>query len=100
MRRVIWSEAATADFYGIIRHIAADNPDAADRVADAIESTGFALGDFATGHPGRVSGTYEKSVRRLPYIITYGLSDDDRTLAILRVIHTARNWQEETWPEP
>ena len=30
---------------------------------------------FATGHPGRVNGTYEKSVARLPYIIVYALSE-------------------------
>ncbi|WP_420384027.1 type II toxin-antitoxin system RelE/ParE family toxin [Novosphingobium sp.] len=99
MRRVIWSDTATTDFHDILHHIATADPDAADRVADAIEASGAALGDFATGHPGRVAGTFEKLVRRLPYIITYALTDDERTVSILRLIHAARDWQDESWPE-
>ena len=65
----------------------------------AIRSTGNALAEFATGHPGRVAGTYEKSVTRLPYIIAYVLGDEGADLTILRVIHTSRNWEAEAWPE-
>ena len=54
---------------------------------------------FATGHPGWVSGTYEKTVAGLPYIIAYRLTDDDRAVSILRMIHSARDWREGTWPE-
>lgn len=99
MRRVVWAQTARADIADQIRHIAAHNPDAAQRVAHAIRKTGQALAEFATGHAGRVAGTYEKSVRGLPYIIAYTLSADDRTVAIIRVIHTARDWPEATWPE-
>ena len=97
-RRVEWAELALADLLCQIENIALDNPDAAARVAAAIRRTGNELGDFATGHPGRVGGTYEKSVRGLPYIIAYKLSDGDKALSILRVIHTAREWPDETWP--
>lgn len=65
----------------------------------AIRSAGNALADFATGHPGRVAGTYEKSVTRLPYIIAYALGEDGHDLVILRVIHTSRNWTADQWPE-
>jgi toxin ParE1/3/4 len=99
VRTVIWSTTARTDYLGILRYIAADDPDAADRVLDAIEATGNGLGAFATGHPGRVSGTYEKSVRRLPYIIAYALSGDGQNVVILRIIHSARDWQSDTWPE-
>lgn len=99
MRRVVWSDIAKQDYLDILRHIAADDPDAAERVLTAIETTGDKLADFATGHPGRVSGTYEKTVSHLPYIITYALSGDDRAVSILRVIHAARDWQSEEWPE-
>ena len=98
MRRVVWSDGARADYLAVLRHIAAGDPDAAERVVEAIRNTGDKLGDFATGHPGRVSGTYEKSVRGLPYIIAYTLTDDDRTVAILRVIHTSRDWRGDEWP--
>ena len=98
-RRVEWANSALADLLVKIEHIAEDDPEAAKRVADAIRATGTALGEFATGHQGRVTGTYEKSVRRLPYIIAYALTDDDKAVSILRVIHTARDWQDESWPE-
>lgn len=99
MRRVVWSDGAKDDYLAILRHIATDDPDAAERVLLAIQQTGSALADFATGHPGRVAGTYEKSVARLPYIIAYALGDDGADLAILRVIHTSRNWQAGEWPD-
>lgn len=98
-RRVEWSEHALADLLAQILHIAADNPDAAVRVAEKIRTTGNALAEFATGHPGRVAGTYEKSVRSIPYIIAYALTDEGRAVSILRVIHSSRNWSPEDWPD-
>ena len=89
-RRVEWSNDALDDLLGQIAHIAADDLRAAARVARRIRETGTALGSYATGHPGRVGGTYEKSVVRLPYVIAYALTDQDRAVSILRVIHTAR----------
>lgn len=97
-RRVEWANDALADLLDQVMHIAADDPDAAKRVARRIRETGTALGEFATGHPGRVSGTYEKAVARLPYIIAYALTDGDRAVSILRVIHSARDWRAEDWP--
>ena len=99
MRQVVWSQSAQDDYLEILRHIAIDDPIAAERVVDAIAKAGQGLGEFATGHPGRVSGTYEKSIPRLPYIIAYSLADSDRTVAILRVIHAARDWNEDGWPD-
>lgn len=100
MRRVIWSADARRDYLDILQYIAADNPLAAERVADAIEQAGDGLGEFATGRPGRVTGMYEKSVSRLPYIIAYELTNQggQEVVAILRVIHTSRDWQPEEWP--
>ncbi|MFN3820225.1 type II toxin-antitoxin system RelE/ParE family toxin [Blastomonas sp.] len=98
MRRVVWSAAARADYLAVLRHIADDDPDAAYRVGQAIRRTGAQLGDFATGHPGRVAGIYEKSVRGIPYIIAYTLAVDDQSVSILRVIHTARDWPNDRWP--
>jgi plasmid stabilization system protein ParE len=97
-RRVLWSNDALDDLLEQIAHIAADNPDAAERVARRLREVATALGTYATGHPGRVSGTYEKSVPRLPYVIAYALTDGDSAVSILRVIHTARDWQGEEWP--
>lgn len=99
MRHVQWSDDALDDLEKQVVHIARDSPAAARRVAKRIRETGDALGEFATGHPGRVSGTYEKSVNRLPYIVVYALNDDVMALTILHVIHTSRNWLPDDWPE-
>ncbi|QEL24587.1 type II toxin-antitoxin system RelE/ParE family toxin [Bosea sp. F3-2] len=100
MKPVIWSDDARRDYLDILGYIAQDNPDAAERIVDAIEQTGNGLGEFATGRPGRVSGTYEKLVPRLPFILAYTIAfqGGHEVVAILRVIHTARDWREEDWP--
>lgn len=95
-----WARAALDDIKEQIAFIAQDNPAAARRVADRLRDTGAALGDMATGRPGRVTGSYEKSVRRLPYIIAYELRviAGRESVVILRVIHTSRDWADEDWP--
>lgn len=83
-------------------HIARDSSVAAKRVAAAIRRCGTDLGEFASGRPGRVEGTFEKSVPRLPYILAYALvrGATGEELVILRVIHRARNWPDREWPKP
>ncbi|CAH1662987.1 Type II toxin-antitoxin system RelE/ParE family toxin [Hyphomicrobiales bacterium] len=100
MKPVVWSDDARRDYLTILGYIAQDNPDAAERVVDVIEQTGNKLGEFATGRPGRVGGTYEKLVPRLPYILAYTIASQGgrEVVAILRVIHMARDWREEDWP--
>ena len=98
MRRpVFWSREALDDIKEQAAHIAKDNPAAARRVADRIRDTGKALGDMAIGRPGRVTGTYEKSLARLPYIIAYELRPiaGRESVVIVRVIHTSQNWPDE-----
>jgi plasmid stabilization system protein ParE len=100
-RPVRWSADALADLADQIAYIAAENPSAAHRVADALDRTALALGEMPTGRAGRVAGTYEKSVTGLPYIVAYGLAQvgGEEIVAVLRVIHTARDWTTEKWPD-
>jgi toxin ParE1/3/4 len=100
-RDVSWSRAALDDLKAQIAYIARDNPAAAHRVAQRIRETVSKLADFATGHPGRVTGTYEKSVSGLPYIIAYAIDvrGGRETIVVLHVIHTARDWRGGTWVE-
>lgn len=100
-RPVRWSTDALTDLADQVSYIAADNPSAARRVADAIDRTALALGDMPTGRPGRVTGTYEKSVTNLPYILAYVITQtgSEETVVIVRVIHTSRDWTAGTWPE-
>ncbi|MFZ4748475.1 MAG: type II toxin-antitoxin system RelE/ParE family toxin [Sphingomonas sp.] len=99
-RPVLWSRDALDDLKKQLVYIAADDPVAAARVVDRLRKAAAQLEDFATGRPGRVAGTHEKSVTGLPYIIAYEIvpRDAGEIVAILRVIHTARDWPEETWP--
>ncbi|MEI4263181.1 type II toxin-antitoxin system RelE/ParE family toxin [Roseovarius sp. D0-M9] len=92
-RQVHWSTDALGDLVDQVTYIAADNPSAARRVADAIDTTALTLGDMPTGRPGRVTGTYEKSVTGLPYILAYTITQvgNEEAVAIVRVIHTARD---------
>lgn len=100
-RAVYWSREALDDAKDQLAFIARRDRAAALRVADQIRDAGEGLGTRPTGRRGRVSGTYEKSVARLPYVIAYRLAEraGEETIVILRVIHTARNWPPEGWPE-
>lgn len=100
-RRVVWSNTARDDYFAILRYIAEENPGAAERVADRIESAAAGLSDFATGRAGRVTGTYEKVLPGLPYILAYELVsrlEGGEMVAILHVIHGARDWPAGEWP--
>jgi toxin ParE1/3/4 len=99
-RTVVWSRAALDDLKAQIGFIARDNPAAARSIAARIRKTGEQLAEYATGHPGRVSGTYEKSVHGLPFILAYSVErgGPKDTMVILHVIHTSRNWPDEEWP--
>lgn len=99
-RPVIWSRDALDDLKAQIAYIAAENPAAAQRVADQIRAAALALSEMPSGRPGRVIDTYEKSVTRLPYIIAYTIPATaiGEAIAIVRVIHTARNWPADQWP--
>ncbi|MBK1624664.1 type II toxin-antitoxin system RelE/ParE family toxin [Afifella marina] len=100
-RPVTWSRAALDNVKEQVRHIAKDRPAAARLVADRIEEAGKVLGEMATGRPGRVTGTYEKPVPRLPLIIAYELREAAglETVVILRIIHKSRDWPAEEWPD-
>lgn len=102
-RKVVWADVAVAEYVDAIRFIAAENPGAAGRVAARIQAAAADLGEFALGRRGRVSGTFEKVVRGLPYILAYEIAvqpGGGEQIAILRVIHGARDWTAERWPEP
>jgi plasmid stabilization system protein ParE len=93
-RPVRWSSDVLADLTDQLAYIASENPLAARRVADALDRTALALGDMPTGRAGRVTGTYENSVTGLPYVIAYALmlQGGVEAVAIVRVIHTSRDW--------
>ncbi|HEY5797987.1 MAG TPA: type II toxin-antitoxin system RelE/ParE family toxin [Bosea sp. (in: a-proteobacteria)] len=98
-RRIEWSSNALDDLDQTIAHIAREDPAAARKVVAGITRSVIALSARPTGRPGRVPGSYEKSVTGLPYVIAYALPDEAR-IVVLRVIHTARDWPRGGWPRP
>jgi plasmid stabilization system protein ParE len=74
------------------------SPQNAIIVGDRVEKAVALLQQIPTGHQGRVTGTYEKRVQKTSLIIVYTLQNK-ADLTIVRVIHTAQNWKDESWPE-
>jgi toxin ParE1/3/4 len=85
-----WRQTARADLLAIVDYISDDNPDAAQRLKDDIETKVANLPE----HPklyraGRVRGTREMVVRS-NYVVVY--AEDARAVTILRVLHAAQQW--------
>ncbi|ACB97306.1 plasmid stabilization system (plasmid) [Beijerinckia indica subsp. indica ATCC 9039] len=71
-------------------YISDDNPDAAQRLKDDIETKVSKLPDYPKLYrEGRVIGTREMVVRS-NYVIVY--TEDARAVTILRVLHAAQQW--------
>jgi toxin ParE1/3/4 len=96
MRALNWSQSALDDFETSIVFLAQHDEHAARLVAERIDKAARQLAEKPTGRPGRVFGTYEKSIAKTSYVIAYALSD--ATVTILRVIHTRQYWPENAWP--
>lgn len=98
-RRVVWSDDALDELGDALEFLAQDGLTAALGIIDKIEAAGNQLGAHATGRPGRVAHTFEKSLPKLRYIIAYAVDYDneDGVITILHVIHSARQWKKGTW---
>jgi addiction module RelE/StbE family toxin len=95
--RIRWTDPAQTDFRQILTYIARDDPAAAERVGDRLLS---AIDRLATqprsGRPGRVAGTRELVIPKLPYRAIYRVTDAPHStreqVEVLRVLHGARRW--------
>jgi len=87
--RIRWSERASRNLDQIDAYISQDSPRAAlNTVIDIIAAVEH-LRDFpAMGRPGRVAGTRELVIQRMPYIVPYRIKEN--VIEILRVFHTSR----------
>ena len=64
---------------------------AASHIVQRIFSEADRLGEFPQlGHVGTVSGTYEWTVPRLPYIIVHELNDATEEIVVLGIFHGAQ----------
>jgi plasmid stabilization system protein ParE len=104
-RAVVWSESAQAGLAAEVKFIAKTDPSAARDVRRKLDATGTALGVSLTGRPGRVPGTYEKTVTGLRFVLAYavmpapGEGTDDEVVVTHRAIHTLRDWPPGDWPD-
>src|SRR4051812_47909407 len=103
MRRAVWSARGRLLFdRDVIGYLEGLSEPAARKLRGDIDRTIALLAERPIGRPGRLSGTYEKSIVGQPYIIAYGFlrredgAPDD--VLILRVVHTARDWPPGRWP--
>ena len=90
--KLVWQHYAIEDLRSVQNHIALDNPDAAVAVVQTIYSyTESTLTQFPeAGRTGRVEGTRELVIPRLPFIVPYRINKDQ--IQILAVHHTSRRW--------
>jgi addiction module RelE/StbE family toxin len=90
MHELIWSKSALSQLEAIFDYVAADDPNAADRLTRRIATAVLRLQRFPlSGRQGREPGTRELVVAGTPYIVVYEVTD---TVAILTVYHGARRW--------
>jgi toxin ParE1/3/4 len=103
LRRVIWSARAAAAYRReALDYLEQQGEAPLRRVRADVERAIEMLSQRPIGRPGRLSGTYEKLVIGQPYIIVYSLLPGDEggedDLAILRIVHTSRDWPPGRWP--
>lgn len=88
---LIFTQEARDDIENIHAYIAQQSPARAYKIAALIRTAIDRLTLFpASGRTGRVEGTRELVVPRLPYIVIYILRDDE--VVIQRVLHGAQQW--------
>jgi toxin ParE1/3/4 len=86
-----WSPEAVLDFTAIVQYIRQDNSSAALRVARAIYDAVAQLNTFPNrGRPGRINGTRELPLPRLPFVVVYRVREN--TVEIVRLLHGAQQW--------
>ena len=99
--KLIWTESAIADLDGICSYIAADNPSAAGWVGRGILEHVELLARFpfiGPAYPLGSGGPVREIVFRRTYRIFYSVSEQPRTVEVLRVWHGARGEPELPLP--
>ena len=88
-----WTPAARRNLQSVHDFIAGDNPGAAVGIVLEIVRQVAMLAQYpALGRPGRVEGTRELVISRLPYIVPYNVAGD--MVRVLGVLHGSMKWPE------
>ena len=90
MIKLVWRNRARHDVRRIIEHIGLDDPHAATRLADLIETTAQRLMRHPRLHrPGRVEDTRE-AVLHPNYLLIYRIKDD--AVEVLAIVHARQRY--------
>lgn len=90
MLNLLWKKQARQDLLNIVKYIAQDNPDAAEELANDIETKAEKLREFPEMYKvGRKRGTREL-VAHKNYIVVYQVINSQ--IEVLRVKHSAQQW--------
>lgn len=89
--RVRYTRKVLAHLAEIRASIEQDRPNSAKAVGDRIRAAVARLAQFPElGRQGRVAGTRELVVPRLPFIVAYRIKDGH--VDVLAILHGARRW--------
>jgi len=91
VRRLTWTARALQDLRDSRDYIAADNPDAAERIVAGIRRTAERIAQFPeSGRPMGRPGLREAQIPRTPYRLVYKAGPD--MIEIIALWHGARQW--------
>lgn len=95
-----WSNSADFDLMEILAFFISNEQESIGRdiVSRIIKSSNILKTQPFAGKLGRIDGTRELVVRKLPYIIVYQIISA-RALEIVRIIHTSRLFPESLFKE-
>ena len=86
-----WTLPAVQDMGSVLDFIAADDAEAAHRVAQAIRAASERLDQFPQmGRSGAKADTRELVIPGLPYVLVY--REHGLAVQILRLLHTRQKW--------
>jgi toxin ParE1/3/4 len=89
--KILWSPTAVADLAAIRSFIGQDQPVAANRIAERIQSSIQRLKVFPlSGREGREPGTREFAIPGTPYLAVYVGTGDEVWIAT--VLHGRQQW--------
>lgn len=88
---VRWLQEASQQRYDQLDYIAQENPIAAIRLDEEIETQTEALAQHPyIGREGRVTGTLELVIARTPFLTVYRIAPGQ--IQILNLLHHAQQW--------
>jgi toxin ParE1/3/4 len=90
MKEVKWEDEALADFVQAVVYASREYEAYGTLISERIIKAITLLTKINVGRLGRIKGTFEKSVLKTPYIISYLVEIDK--IVILRIIHTSREF--------